>query len=121
MRILIVDDNNDILDLLHRVLEMDGHQVVIARDGLDALQQEAQSTPDLIVCDVNLPGLDGWEVCRRIKVRRNVPIMLLTVRSEKVDFARSQSAGADDHLPKPFDISEFLARLDQLAAHVPTQ
>lgn len=114
MRILVVDDNRDILDLVQRVLQTYGHDVVIARDGLEALQQELTSQPDLLVLDVNLPTLDGWEVCRRVKARRAVPIMLLTVRAENADIQRSIDAGADDHLPKPFDIAEFLERISRL-------
>jgi CheY-like chemotaxis protein len=117
MRILVVDDNRDILELVERVLQTYGHDVVIARDGLEALQQETTTQPDVIVLDVNLPTLDGWEVCRRIKARRDVPIMLLTVRAERADLERSYAAGANDHLAKPFDISEFLSRINQLAAH----
>jgi DNA-binding response OmpR family regulator len=116
MRILLVDDNRDILELVERVLLTYGYDVVIARDGLEALQQESYARPDLVVLDVNLPTLDGWEVCRRIKARREVPVMLLTVRAERADIERSREAGADDHLPKPFDIAEFLARINQLAA-----
>jgi DNA-binding response OmpR family regulator len=116
MRVLVVDDNRDILDLIHRVLQTYGYDVVIARDGLEALQQESTTQPDLVVLDVNLPTLDGWEVCRRIKARRAVPIMLLTVRAERADLERSQAAGADDHLPKPFDITEFLSHISQLVA-----
>jgi DNA-binding response OmpR family regulator len=115
MRILVVDDNRDILDLVQRVLQTYGYDVVIARDGLEALQQESATRPDLIVLDVNLPALDGWEVCRRIKARRQVPVMLLTVRAERADIEYSRSAGADDHLPKPFDINVFLSRIAQLA------
>ncbi len=118
MRILIVDDNTDIIILLQSVLQTEGHRVIIARDGLEALQQEAATRPDVIVCDVNLPRIDGWEVCRRIKARRNVPIMLLTVRSERGDVDTSFAAGADDHLPKPFEITEFLDRLDALTGHL---
>ena len=114
MRILVVDDNRDILELVERVLQTYGHEVEIARDGLEALQQETATQPDLVVLDVNLPTLDGWEVCRRIKARRDVPIMLLTVRAERVDLERSYQAGADDHLAKPFDISEFLSRINRL-------
>jgi DNA-binding response OmpR family regulator len=115
MRILVVDDNRDILELVERVLQTYGHEVVIARDGLEALQQETATQPDLVVLDVNLPTLDGWEVCRRIKARRDVPIMLLTVRAERADLERSYQAGADEHLAKPFDITEFLSRISQLA------
>jgi DNA-binding response OmpR family regulator len=122
MRILVVDDNRDILDLIQRVLLTYGYDVVIARDGLEAIQQESIVQPDLVVLDVNLPTLDGWEVCRRIKARRDVPVMLLTVRAERADLERSRDAGADDHLPKPFDITEFLNRINQLVAHaVPLQ
>ena len=116
MRILVVDDNRDILDLVQRVLLTYGYDVVIARDGLEALQQETASQPDLVVLDVNLPILDGWEVCRRIKARRAVPVLLLTVRAERADIDQSREAGADDHLPKPFDITEFLARINKLLA-----
>jgi DNA-binding response OmpR family regulator len=119
MRILVVDDNRDILDLIQRVLLTYGYDVLIARDGLEALQQESTMQPDMIVLDVNLPTLDGWEVCRRIKARRDVPIMLLTVRAERADLERSRDAGADDHLPKPFDIAEFLNHINQLVAPTP--
>jgi DNA-binding response OmpR family regulator len=115
MRILVVDDNRDILDLVQRVLQTYGYDVVIARDGLEALQQESTAQPDLVILDVNLPALDGWEVCRRIKARRDVPIMLLTVRAERADLERSRDAGADDHLPKPFDIADFLDHINRLA------
>jgi len=116
MRILVVDDNRDILELVQRVLLTYGYDVVIARDGLEALQQEANATPDIVILDVNLPTLDGWEVCRRIKARRDVPIMLLTVRAERADIQQSRDAGADDHLPKPFDIADFLSRINRLAS-----
>jgi DNA-binding response OmpR family regulator len=115
MRILIVDDNRDIVELVQRVLRLEGHEVVIARDGLEALQQELTTQPDLIVLDVNLPVLDGWEVCRRIKARRTVPVLLLTVRSERVDIENSRNAGADAHLLKPFDIATFLEQITRLA------
>src|SRR5262245_23589250 len=111
MRILVVDDNRDIVELVQRVLRIEGHEVVIARDGLEALQQELATQPDLVVLDVNLPVLDGWEVCRRIKARRSVPVLLLTVRSERTDIENSRDAGADAHLLKPFDIAAFLEHI----------
>lgn len=116
MRVLVVDDNRDIVELLQRVLGLEGHDVLIARDGLEALQQEAASQPDLVILDVNLPALDGWEVCRRIKARRAVPVVLLTVRAERADIERSQAAGADDHLLKPFEISAFLKQIATITA-----
>ncbi len=118
MRILIVDDNRDIVELVRRVLRIEGHEVVIARDGLEALQQEAATNPDLVILDVNLPVFDGWEVCRRIKARRDVPVLLLTVRAERADIERSQAAGADDHLLKPFEIGAFLKRIAAISARV---
>jgi DNA-binding response OmpR family regulator len=116
MRVLVVDDNRDIVELLQRILRLEGHEVLIARDGLEALQQEAAGQPDLIILDVNLPGLDGWEVCRRIKARRAVPIVLLTVRAERSDIERSRAAGADEHLLKPFEISAFLKQIATVTA-----
>lgn len=116
MRVLVVDDNRDILELVQRVLRSEGHDVVIARDGLEALQQEAAAHPDFVVLDVNLPVMNGWEVCRRIKERRSVPVMLLTVRAERADIEESRSAGADDHLLKPFDIADFLKHIAELSA-----
>ncbi len=119
MRILIVDDNRDIVELLQRVLRLEGHEVLIARDGLEALQQEAAGQPDLVILDVNLPALDGWEVCRRIKARRDVPVIPLTVRAERADIERSRAAGADDHLLKPFDIGAFLKHITNITKHTP--
>ncbi|MFL5804247.1 MAG: response regulator [Roseiflexaceae bacterium] len=116
MRVLVVDDNRDIVELLQRILRLEGHDVLIARDGLEALQQEAAGQPDLVILDVNLPVLDGWEVCRRIKARRAVPIVLLTVRAERADIERSRAAGADEHLLKPFEISAFLKQIATITA-----
>jgi DNA-binding response OmpR family regulator len=113
MRVLVVDDNRDILDLIQRVLTTYGHEVVIARDGLEALQQESDTSPHIVLLDVNIPYLDGWEVCRQIKRRRSIPVLLLTVRAENADYDRSMDAGADDHIAKPFEIGELLARLEK--------
>jgi DNA-binding response OmpR family regulator len=120
MRILVVDDNRDIVELVQRVLRIEGHEVVIARDGLEALQQDLATQPDLVVLDVNLPVFDGWEVCRRIKARRAVPVLLLTVRSERADIEHSREAGADAHLLKPFDIAAFLEHIAKFSAKVPS-
>ena len=116
MRVLIVDDNNDIIDVLRRALAIGEHEVIIARNGSDALYLESLHTPDVVISDVNLPDMDGWEICRRLKARRNVPVMLLTVRAEEADRLRSQQAGADAHLPKPFDVIDLLQRVDRLGA-----
>lgn len=114
MRVLLADDNDDILALVRQMLLLEGHEVVVAHDGLEALQQEALTLPDIVVLDVNMPRLDGWEVCAQIKARRCVPVVLLTVRAERVDIERSQQVGADAHLFKPFEIAEFLGCLRSL-------
>jgi DNA-binding response OmpR family regulator len=115
MRVLVVDDNRDILDLLRRVLHTYGYEVSVARSGAEALQQESVLRPDVILLDVNMPLMDGWEVCRRIKARRSVPILLLTVRTEAVDIECSFAAGADEHVGKPFEIADLLARIERYA------
>lgn len=114
MHIMVVEDNYDVIQLVQSVLRLDGHTVTVARDGMEALQQDAAQRPDAIILDVNLPHIDGYEVCRRIKARRDVPIMLLTVRAERADVEVSRAAGADIHLSKPFDLQEFLGHIEQL-------
>ncbi len=116
MCILIVDDNRDILDLLHHVLSSDGYKVIAARDGFSALEQERLNNPDLVILDVNLPGMNGWDVCRLMKQRRDVPVMLLTVRAELADMERSREVGAEDHILKPFEIPSFLERIERFAS-----
>jgi DNA-binding response OmpR family regulator len=121
MRVLVVDDNRDILGLVDRLLTANGYEVFTARDGREAVSQEALTEPDLIILDVNLPYMNGWELCRLFKQRRSVPVMLLTVRVEHVDLEESRDAGADDHIAKPFDIAEFLERIERLIHHDPTR
>ncbi len=117
MRVLVVDDNRDILGLIDRLLTANGYEVFTARDGREAVSQEALTEPNLIILDVNLPYINGWDLCRLFKQRRSVPVMLLTVRVEHVDLEESRDAGADDHIAKPFDIAEFLARIDRVTQH----
>ena len=115
MRILVVDDNNDIVRLVRQVLELEHHTVVVARDGLEALQQAATQRPDAVVLDVNLPRMEGWEVCKRIKESdKTIPVMMLTVHAEKVDLERGKAVGANAYLPKPFDIPVFVKTMRQM-------
>jgi DNA-binding response OmpR family regulator len=114
MRILVIDDNPDIIELIRHVLSAEGYDVILARDGRQALQVAVAEQPDLVVCDVNLPGMNGWEVCRRIKDQLHVPVLQLTVRAERADYEFSQEAGADMHLSKPFEISHFLECVREL-------
>ena len=114
MKILLVDDNNDILRFVNQILQLEGHTVSIARNGMEALQNAAADQPDAVVLDVNMPGMEGWEVCRRIKQQFNIPVMLLTVRAEKDDLKLGAEVGADVYLPKPFEITVFLSSLNAM-------
>jgi CheY-like chemotaxis protein len=108
MHILVVEDNYDVRTLLEHMLRAEGYEVTSAADGIEALQIESSQQPDVVVLDVNLPLLDGYEVCRRIKARRAVPVVILTVRAEPAEIELGMSAGADVHLTKPFDMPSFL-------------
>ena len=114
MKILIVDDDRELRELIGFVLKSAGYPVVEAADGLEALRQYAAETPDLVLLDVNLPGIDGFEVCRRIRADSATPVMMLTVRGEEADQVRGLDLGADDYLPKPFSPRTLLARVRAL-------
>jgi DNA-binding response OmpR family regulator len=112
--ILIVEDERALADALKLNLERHGFHTLVEHDGHAALRAFEQHDPDLIVLDVMLPGLDGFEVCRRIRMRSNVPIMMLTARGEEIDRVLGLEIGADDYLTKPFSLREFLARVRAL-------
>ena len=114
MTILIVDDDRELRELIGFALRGAGYTVVVAGDGLEALRQHAAEKPDLVILDVNLPGIDGFEVCRRIRVASDTPVMMLTVRSEEADQVRGLDLGADDYLAKPFSPRTLLARVRAL-------
>ncbi|MDH4335226.1 MAG: response regulator transcription factor [Chloroflexota bacterium] len=112
--VLIVDDDPKIRDLLRLYVEREGHRTVFAADGEGALAQVARSRPDIVLLDVMLPGLDGFEVCRRIRETSDVPILLLTARSGDPDKVIGLDIGADDYVVKPFSPRELMARLRAL-------
>ncbi|HXG77292.1 MAG TPA: response regulator transcription factor [Gaiellaceae bacterium] len=112
--ILLVDDEDSIQTLLTFPLERDGFRVVQARDGEEALRKFEEETVDLVVLDVMLPKLDGLEVCKRIRARSNVPIVMLTARGEELDKVLGLELGADDYITKPFSIREFRSRVRAL-------
>ena len=114
MKILIVDDDRELRELIGFVLRSAGYPVVEAGDGLEALRQHAAEKPDLVILDVNLPGIDGFEVCRRIRLEADTPVMMLTVRGEEADQVRGLDLGADDYLAKPFSPRTLLARVRAL-------
>ncbi|MFN8473275.1 MAG: response regulator transcription factor [Anaerolineae bacterium] len=113
-QILVVEDENKIADLIRRGLIYEGYQAQIAPDGLLALNQARDTPPDLVILDIMLPGLDGLEVCRRLRAASDVPILMLTARDAVRDRVAGLDAGADDYLVKPFDFDELLARVRAL-------
>jgi DNA-binding response OmpR family regulator len=110
-RILLVDDEQSIQTLLSYPLRRDGYEVVQATDGHQALERFAEQPFDLVVLDLMLPKLDGLEVCRRLRGRSSVPIIMLTARSEEIDKVVGLELGADDYITKPFSLREFSSRI----------
>ena len=110
-RILLVDDEQPIQTLLSFPLQRDGYEVVQASDGREALARFAEQTFDLVVLDVMLPRMDGLEVCRRLRARSSVPIIMLTAKSEEIDKVLGLELGADDYITKPFSMREFRSRV----------
>jgi DNA-binding response OmpR family regulator len=110
-RILLVDDEPTVQTLLSYPLRKDGYEVVGADDGRQALDRFAEQSFDLVVLDVMLPVLDGLEVCRRLRARSAVPIIMLTAKSEEIDKVLGLELGADDYITKPFSVREFRSRV----------
>jgi DNA-binding response OmpR family regulator len=110
-RVLIVDDDATIVDVLGRYLEADGFTVTGAADGRQGLELALADTPDLVVLDLMMPGLDGLEVCRRLRALAPVPIIMLTARSDEDDRVIGLELGADDYVAKPFSPKEVVARV----------
>jgi len=110
-KILIVDDEPPIVDMLAYNLRRADYQVIIARDGEEALTKALQEQPDLILLDLMLPGLDGLEVCRAVRRKRDVPIIMLTARDAEVDRVVGLELGADDYVVKPFSVRELMVRV----------
>ncbi|MGA3031097.1 MAG: response regulator transcription factor [Candidatus Limnocylindrales bacterium] len=109
--VLIVDDERNIVELVRLYLEKEGYNVVAASDGEQALVQYERSDPDLVVLDLMLPKMDGFEVCRELRRRGDVPILMLTARSEDVDAIVGLELGADDYVTKPFNPRALVARV----------
>ena len=118
-RVLVVEDDEAIADVLRRSLRAEGHEVRSAGDGAEALTAAEQFSPDLVVLDLGLPRLDGMEVCRRLRAESDVPILILTARTETEDRVKGLDTGADDYLSKPFERSELLARIRALLRRRP--
>ncbi len=118
-RVLIVEDDVDIADVLRRSLRNEGYEVRTSADGVEALDVAAGFVPDLVVLDLGLPGMDGVEVCRRLRSDGDVPILMLTARAETEDRVTGLDSGADDYLVKPFERRELLARIRALLRRRP--
>jgi len=118
--ILLVDDEESVQKLLTYPLERDGYRVVQARDGDEALARFDAESVDLVVLDVMLPKLDGLEVCKRLRARSTVPIVMLTARGDELDTVVGLELGADDYITKPFSIREFRSRIRALLRRAST-
>ena len=110
-QILVVDDEQRIIDLAKMYIEQEGYRVTAATDGVAALDMILNDSPSLVVLDLMLPGMDGLEVCRRVRSTSDVPIIMLTARSDDIDKIVGLELGADDYLTKPFNPRELVARI----------
>src|SRR5256885_2149554 len=117
-KILIIEDEEGIIHLLNLYLKDAGYEVIIARDGADGLALHAREHPDLIILDIMLPAIDGFEVCRRIRAWSKTPILMLTARVSEDDRVEGFELGADDYLVKPFSPRELVSRVRAILRRV---
>ncbi|MFQ5341633.1 MAG: response regulator transcription factor [Anaerolineae bacterium] len=118
VKILIIDDEPTLHNLLSLALEREGYEVVSALSGLEGLRQAYRHQPDLIILDVTMPGMGGWETLKRLRQISDVPTVMLTARSGSEHTVRGLSLGADDYIAKPFDVEELLARIEAVLRRV---
>lgn len=109
--VLLIEDDPDIVRIVKGYLEQSNYAVTVARDGLSGLTQALETPPDLVLLDWNLPGLDGLELLKRLRKERQVPIIMITARTEEIDRIMGLEFGADDYLTKPFSVRELVARV----------
>lgn len=117
-KILVVDDEVSLQETLDYNLSKEGYTVEVAGDGNKALELARSSNPDLVILDVMLPGLDGFEVCRILRQEANIPVLMLTARDDEIDRVVGLEVGADDYLVKPFSMRELIARVKALLRRV---
>ena len=110
-KIMIVEDDNNLLETLKYNLKKENYEVVTASDGIQALEIARREKPDLLILDIMLPGIDGFEVCRILRREMTVPIIMLTAKVEETDKIFGLEVGADDYVTKPFSVRELLARV----------
>lgn len=111
LRILVVDDEEDICDLIRFNLEEEGYVVSVSNNGMDALNKVERNLPDAIILDLMIPGISGMELCKKIKSKYDVPILMVTARAGETDAVLGLEMGADDYIRKPFSPRELMARL----------
>ena len=110
-RVVVVEDDINIAELLRLYLEKDGFAVTVSHDGAEGLRLAEELKPELVMLDIMLPGMDGWQVCRRLRQSSKVPIIMLTAKGETEDKVQGLEMGADDYIVKPFEVKELLARI----------
>jgi DNA-binding response OmpR family regulator len=110
-KILIVEDDSEFLGLTRTWLQNAGYEVFTAGDGIEGMRRVFSSRPDLVLLDANIPKMDGWEVCRRIRDMSDIPVLMVTVNGQKADRLRGFNLGVDDYLTKPVDFHELVARI----------
>lgn len=121
-KILIIEDDQGILKFLRRGLTYEGYEVEVAEDGEEGLEMARENSPDLVILDLMLPGMDGLEVCRQLRAEGDLPILMLTAKDETNDRVTGLDMGADDYMVKPFEFKELLARIRALLRRAqPTQ
>ena len=117
-KILVADDDRNIAELLRLYLEKEGYTTELAADGEEAVAKFNADTPDLVLLDIMMPKLDGWQVCREIRKKSNCPIIMITAKGETFDKVLGLELGADDYIVKPFDTKEVVARIKAIARRV---
>ena len=111
MPVLLVDDDRDLIDVLTYILRREGYEVTVAYDGEQGWERYREESPELVVLDANMPGIDGMELCRRIREVAATPVIMLTARTDEADVVRALGLGADDYITKPFSPRQLVARV----------
>jgi DNA-binding response OmpR family regulator len=114
MKVLIVDDDLALTDVLSFTMRRAGYEVIPANDGITALERWEAESPDLVILDLNLPGMDGLEVCRQMRAKSDIPIVILSVRDREEDIIAGLKSGADDYIVKPFSPRQLVARAESI-------
>jgi len=117
-RVLLIDDDARLAEAVRRYLARAGYEIDIAQDGVQGIEAFHNTRPDIIVLDVMMPGMDGWEVCRRLREMSRIPIIMLTARSSESDRVMGLRMGADDYVGKPFSLKELEARIEAVLRRV---